>query len=302
MVRAYVDQNFLIYCSNSHDRHARALEVVLAGAGRYVLSPWHFFEIGKIDPARSEELIQVAESLEPEWILDRSDLEVGEFGAAWSAFYGFSDPGQKPIGSLADMASVLLRAPVEKLAKFTLRDFVRVFQIQGTRNLNDVLDSQQAIAAANQVSVQQGLMTPQMIENIEVAYINLMLARSRETASDEKALRLEESRIRQDSFLQGLVRHFVRTGGMNLLRAWQVESALTNLHHVGQAKLNHNRQVDRQHAVTGLAYCDRFITDDKELLRLCAEVVPRLPFVSGVAQTFDGFLESVVGSGAPAGI
>jgi hypothetical protein len=76
------------------------------------------------------------------------------------------------------------------------------------------------------------------------------------------------------------IRFFVNFGGMSDLRAWQVESQLTRLHMLGTAILNENRQVDRQHACSGLAYCDLFATNDRELINRSREISSKLNFKS----------------------
>jgi hypothetical protein len=65
---------------------------------------------------------------------------------------------------------------------------------------------------------------------------------------------------------------FVENGGVKKLKAHNVELLLTSERWQGKAKLKENRQVDRDHAVVALAYCDFFVTDDEELRKYCERV------------------------------
>jgi hypothetical protein len=269
---------------------AKARAASATPAISFVLSPWHFYELGSIEPIRANELLEIIEKLKPKYILDRADLQLAEFKQAWCKYWKMPLTPFVPIADLADIAGVLIRETPEKLARFTLGDYVNVFRQFGQLNLDPVLKDQQAIAAANQASVKAGKMTADVIRKIEVAYIAQQLARLAETGPslEEQAERMRA--ILSDSAKVQSIRTFIDGNGMVELRAWKVESVLTDHHHTGTAKLGENRQVDRQHAVEALAYCDRLVTDDKELLKLCAVVAAQCPFRVAEAQSAETFL------------
>ena len=62
------------------------------------------------------------------------------------------------------------------------------------------------------------------------------------------------SEIMRDSFAVEGIRYFVEQGGLKQLRAW-AESILTDHHHAETGGLDHNKQLDRQHAIAALSYC-----------------------------------------------
>jgi hypothetical protein len=291
VLNVYLDQNVLINCANHRDLHERFLAVKGRGV-RFVLSPWHFYELGSIDTTRGEELVRIVESFDPSWILDRSDLQVAEFMEAWKQFYGFPAPAFVPIGTLTQAASALLHSPERNLAQLDLRDFVRIVKRNGEREIAPVLDRQRQIATANQASVREGLLTEQLRDRVRIAFGALMLARARETGPDEKQVRRDMEAVLRDPFTRSLLIFFLKMGQFDHLKAWQIEAILTDLHHDGTAVLNRNRLLDRQHAVTSLAYCDGLITDDVELRKLRDRVAAKATFQVGVVQTAAMFLRS----------
>jgi len=58
---------------------------------------------------------------------------------------------------------------------------------------------------------------------------------------------------------------------MKRLKAYNVETSMTAARWQGEAKLKENRQVDRDHAVVALSYCDVFVTGDSELRKYCEQ-------------------------------
>jgi len=86
---------------------------------------------------------------------------------------------------------------------------------------------------------------------------------------------------------------FVYWCGISLLKGYQVEHALTTQMYSTGAALNANRFVDRQHAVTALAYCDVFITDDRNLTARCEAARKEVPFKLAMIRTGADFIQSV---------
>ena len=290
----YADQNFLILCANDKALHQQALDFSRASCGRFVLSPWHFYEIGKSSAQQAREIIAVAETLDPLWILERSDLQVAEFREHWCAFYGFPRPVFEPIGSLAHVAEHLVRKPAELLTHLTLSQFVSGMQIWGRGTIGRVLETQQSIALENQASYRDGKFDRKFEENVSLAYSRLMLARMQETGPNVDELDRRLSDLKNDSFTQSLIFYFHQQRQAEKLRARTVESLLTDDHHQGRAKLSARRQIDRQHAVAALSYCDIFVTNDIELTKLCNLVRMRAPFKTAEVRTLAELLRNLL--------
>ncbi len=54
-----------------------------------VLSAWHFYEYGNASGhPETEDLIWFAEELQPQWILERGDLQHQEFIVFWNCIWG----------------------------------------------------------------------------------------------------------------------------------------------------------------------------------------------------------------------
>jgi hypothetical protein len=271
-VNAYVDQNFLINCANQSSIRDAATKAVTTGNISFVLSPWHFYEIGTIAPARQTELLSVVKDLKPQWILERYDLELGEFKQEWGKFWGTAYQPVVPIGTLADAAAALLRTTPASLQGAELDRYIAVFSRLGEANIGPELDQQQCIAAANQVTYREGKLTGYVRQGIARNYIAQQLANERMTISSHEEHQAQLAAVLDDKLLVQQIAFFVDGGGMRDLRAWWVESILTDEHHAGTAVLNVNRQIDRQHTIPALAYCDRFVTNDKEVLKRCVTV------------------------------
>lgn len=276
---AYLDQNVLIYLANRPEWLAVSMAASSEGRIRYVLSPWHFYEIGKIEEQRRDELLAVAANLNPAWILDRADLQLVEFLNAWRGFWnGYSRP-LRAVSTLADVGSFLLRITPERAAEIPLERYVReIARPGGTDLLKPVFADQKRIASANQESFRSGRYTKLIDHEVKHVYVARLLARERETGPSLPDLYERMAEILADPLCGEKIKFFVEFGGMADLRTWEIDARLTALHMAGQAVLSENRQVDRQHACVALAYCDLFVTNDDELLRRSSEVSVGLNF------------------------
>jgi hypothetical protein len=295
---AYADQNFIINCANNRDWRKAVTLARDRDRATLVLSPWHFYEIGTISEARMEELVQVVEEFRPAWILDRSDLQLRECIHAWQTFWGEKVDDFKPIGTLAEVAAILLRSNPKQLADFALRDYVRVFQRSaGAAQLLSVLDHQRVISAENRVSYKNGKITTRIETAIEQRFVAQMLARREEKGPSKSELDRRTNELLTTQPIATKIAIFIEWGGTADIKTYKVEAELTSRHFETDAVLNVNRQIDRQHAAVALPYCDCFVTSDNELLRRCEAVRERLAFRIATVQTGGDFVHSLaVGS------
>jgi hypothetical protein len=281
MICGYLDQNILIYLSDNSEwlrtvTTARVSDRFLPG-----LSPWHFYEIGKIPDDRRLELLKVVDQLRPAWMLDRADIQLAEFLHTWRDFWNGERRRFNAIGSLVDAVSFLFRVNPERAERFSVEQITSIFaRPGGTEILKSVFAEQRAIALANQRAVATREYTSQMDLEVQERYVARLLGREHETKPSREQLDARTASIWNHPLKREKIRFFVNFGGMSDLRAWQVESQLTRLHMLGTAILNENRQVDRQHACSGLAYCDLFATNDRELINRSREISSKLNFKS----------------------
>jgi hypothetical protein len=120
-----------------------------------------------------------------------------------------------------------------------------------------------------------------------------MMARALETGPDRAALNRNIALILSDGLQREKIRFFLECGGLRGVRTYKVESLLTEKHWESTARLNRNRQIDRHHAVVGLAYCDRFITTDKELKKVCLAISGDAGFRLALPQTGAEYIASL---------
>jgi hypothetical protein len=292
MISGYLDQNILIYLSENDEwlktvRAARESERFVP-----VLSPWHFYEIGKIPDDRRLALLTVVDQLRPAWMLDRADIQLVEFLHTWRDFWSGKHRSLNAIGSLVDVVSFLFRVPPERAERFTLEQITSIFaRPGGTDILKSVFAEQRAIALANQKTLMSRVYTDRMDFEVQQHYLARLLGREHETEPSREQLDARTARIWKNPLTREQIRFFINFGGMSDLRAWQVESQLTRLHMVGTAILNENRQVDRQHACAGLAYCDLFATNDRELTNRSREITSKLKFKPAELVTPEDFIQ-----------
>jgi len=274
---------------------AIAAGAVAAGRATFVLSPWHFYEIGKLSTDRKRELVNVVDQLNASWILDRADLQLLEFLNSWRNLWNGEHKQYAPIGTLPEVGAFLLRSTPTQLANFNLARYVEIFAGSGgAQLLKVVFADQKRIAASNQVSYRNGRYSDAIDRAVQKRYIARLLAREKETGPSLSELNRREAAILQDGLENAKIDFFIEFVGMSELRAWMIESRLTSLHMAGTAVLNENRQVDRQHACAGLAYCDRLVTNDTELLNRAAEISSNLPFAPATAVRPEDFIQQLL--------
>jgi len=276
---AYLDQNVLIYLANNHDWMGIATDALAAERVLFVMSPWHFYEIGATSRERRSELLNVAEQLRPVWIFEKVDLQLYEFFNCWQNFWEGEANQFTPIRTLPEIAAAILRSIPERLNQISLAHYAELFARRGgTQALKETFEKQKTVAAANQLAFHEGRYTDAIDHFVKRRYIARQLAIEARTGPSMSGVDRRGAAILQNTRNAAKIDFFIEFGGMSELRAWNIESRLTLLHMAGNAVLNKNRQVDRRHAIAGLAYCDRLVTNDQELRKRTDEVSIGLPF------------------------
>jgi hypothetical protein len=149
-VFVYADQNFLIRCSDTSDGRDVVIPAHMSGKATLVLSPMHFYEIGKVREDCYERTAQFVEDVQPAWILNRGDLLLQEFLCEWDRFWKQGDPRFEPIGDLAHVLSAMHRKPRERFTGLTPRDCIEPFRNPASRQ--ELVDVFKTTAAAHDVA------------------------------------------------------------------------------------------------------------------------------------------------------
>jgi hypothetical protein len=287
----YADHNFLIDCANNPGWRRTVITALAEGRITIVLSPWSIYEIANTTEERMEELIQIVADFQPAWIPERADIQLLEGMQEWNRFWGLPPREFRPIGSLAQAFGRLHRCDPDKLSRFMVRDYA--IQFRGAAReayILPALREQQFISGQNHLSYVDGRLTREVEMQSKLHYVARFLARSQETGPSRDRL---DERTKQFLTAQPLATQiwfFVEFGGMQEMKARKVEAMLTARHWESTAILNPNRQVDRQHAVAALAYCNYFVTSDAELIRRCSAIKDQLPFQIAEVRTGAEFI------------
>jgi len=292
---AYADHNFLINCANNPDWRKSVIRARDEGRVTVVLSPWNVYEIGTAATAeKREELLQIVEEFRPAWILERADIQLREGVNAWQTFWGLKVEVFKPIGTLAEAYGHLLRRKPEELIGYTVRDHANQFQhTDSPPVVPPALEQQRAISAENHIAYMNGRFTKTTEIEVKQRHVAQMLARMEEKGPSKGQLDRRTNELLMISPVARMIRFFVKFGGMGQMKAFKIESMLTARHWEGPAVLNANRQIDRHHAVAALAYCDCFVTSDRELIRQCQAIRGLLAFPVATVQTGEDFIHSL---------
>jgi hypothetical protein len=275
----YADQNFLIRCSDTADGRDLVIPAHKSRMATMVLSPMHFYEIGTVREDCYERTIQFVEDVQPSWILNRGDLLLQEFLCEWDRFWKDGNPIFEPVGDLAHVASAMHRKPREKFVGLTPRDFIEPFRDPASnQELLDVFKKNLTVHDEVRSKFKAGELTPKILREVERRYVATQLARV-----TERGPYLQELHDRANDFLASepsfsKISIFVENGATKRLKAHSIELSLTSDRWPGEAKLKENRQIDRDHAVVSLAYCDVFVTGDEELRKYCEQAREKSTF------------------------
>jgi hypothetical protein len=291
-MNAYVDHNFLINCLNREGWRATAVAACGLGGVRLVLSPWSIYEIGNAARLHMEELLSIAEELNPSWILERVDLQLREFVAVWNAFWNGTATQFNPILTLPEAQASFFRLPVERVEKYSIRDYAGVWQREEASKDADVeFKRQESISAFNRTAFLDGRLTPNAVREIRKRYVARQFAISRRVGMPAQEIHQYENWILGERRLEAFISFFIDFGGMDEMPAHRVEEALTFAQWKTEARLNPNRQLDRFHAVAALPYCDLFVTSDHELAKKTQAVRNDLKFKIAEVISGEDFME-----------
>ena len=289
----YADHNFLIDCANNPNWRQAVVAAVAQSRVAIVLSPWSIYEIANTTEERMEELIQIVADFQPAWIPERADIQLLEGMREWRRFWGLPVNEFRPIGSLAEAFGHLHRCDPQQLSRFNARDYANQFRSSGGGDILPALREQQYISGQNHISYSEGRLTPAIEIQSKQQYVARVLARSQETGPSRARLDARMRRILTTQPLATQIWFFVEFGGMEEMKAYKIEAMLTTRHWETSAILNPNRQVDRQHAIAALAYCDSFVTSDAELIRRCSAIRGLVTFRIAAVQTGAEFIHSL---------
>lgn len=291
-MNAYVDQNFLINCLNQEGWRETAVAACGLGGVTLVLSPWSIYEIGNAAPLHMEELLAIAEELNPSWILERVDLQLREFVAAWNAFWSGTVTQFNPILTLPEAQASFFRLPVGRVDKLSIRDYAGVWQRKEASKEADVeFKRQESISAFNRAAFLDGGLTQRTVREIRRRFVARQFAISRRVGMPPQEIHQYENWILSEKKLEAFISFFVDFGGMDEMPAHRVEESLTFAQWKTEARLNPNRQLDRFHAVVALPYCDLFVTSDHELAKKTQAIRNELKFRIAEVISGEDFIE-----------
>lgn len=287
---AYADHNFLIYCANDKAWRDALIRATTSGTVVMVLSPWHFYELGR--SRTQEDLIDLAERINPQWILGRSDLQLAEFQSSWNSIWNGTDEHFAPIGSIEDVAAALHRTSRRRVANITLRDYVGGFRRDSLiGSLADAREVSQKVRAYSKA----GKLFDQTKKEIDRAYVALQIARS-EGLIVPDAVYSRVPKILKSQPISVMIDTFIDWQLLESLKAYKVEKELSEEFYNTTAVLNANRMVDRQHAVAALSYCDYFVTNDQELGDRITRATRKIPLKVAEVINPEAFINRLITS------
>jgi hypothetical protein len=291
-MNAYIDNNFLINCINQLGWKAVTENACKTGKVKLILSPWSIYEIGNASPSHMEEMLAVIGEFNPSWILERVDLQLREFIVAWNDFWNGTRTQFNPIRTLAEVQASFLRRPLEIVEKYSLRDYVDVWQRPDASSESDVeFRNQSAISSLNRIAYLEGRLTPRYIFEIRKRYIARQFVISRKVGLPRREIYQHENRILSKKEFEAFISFFVEFGGMDEMLAHRVEESLTFNQWKTSAVLNPNRQLDRFHTIAALPYCDLFVTSDNELVKKALAIRNGLKFKLAEVVSGEEFIE-----------
>jgi hypothetical protein len=291
---AYADQNFIIRCRDTPEWRDAVIRAHRSGKATLVLSPLHFYEIGTVREELCEGTIQLVEAVQPAWVLTRFDLLVEEFLFGWNQFWKRPCARFSPIGDLAHVLSAMHRRPREDFEGYAPRDFIGGYRDPSSlQGLRESFARNRAANDHNRPKYKSGEITPEFLRGLERTYVAIQLSRitggdPHDAGLNEKAELLLQS---EPSFSR--ISIFIENGGTRRLKAYSVERLMTADAWSGNAAMKENRQVDRDHAVIALSYCDIFVTDDGELRKRCEQVRANCSFPLAEVVTIEDWIGRV---------
>jgi hypothetical protein len=292
-MNVYADHNFLINCAEKPTWRQAVVEAHQSGRITIVLSAWHFYEYGNASGhPETEDLIQFAEELQPQWILERGDLQHQEFIAFWNCIWGSAPLVFNPVCTLAQAGATLNRVSVERMARYSVREYIQSFSAPGALDeIRAELKNQTSVAKYNLDKYVNDKRFNAVLPLTELMYVAVQMARLREIERD-KVYALANLMLREQP-LSTQIQCFVYWKCTEYLKAYKTEVAFTLELYATGATLGVNRQIDRQHAIAALPYCDLFITDDADLIKRIARVKRELRFETASVLRGQAFIDTL---------
>jgi hypothetical protein len=290
-----VDQNFLIYCTKNPTWQRKIKEAHNSAAITVVLSPWHFYECGNgAAHSDADELLNFTEKLEPEWIIERADLQLFEFWVVWNQVWNSSKDIVEPIGTFSEIAAIVSKVDERHLRDAKMRDYVSAFsQNDALAEVKKTLENHRSVSDTIRNEYLRRRSDKPTWQEMELRHLAVQLARLELKAKGTDRVWCRADRLVHERPIRTQMEFFISSGFTRELKCHATEAAFTEELFVSGGGLDASRFVDRQHASVALPYCDRFITDDGELSRRCARITGWLPFQSATVMSGEDFLRTL---------
>lgn len=258
MLYAYADQNFLSSCTDKPE-WIKYLEIARAKrVAHIVLSPLHFYEFGNAKEKIRETVLDVVETLEPAWTFSPADQQMIELVSLWREVWVGHGLQATPITSLNQVVAVMHRVSLRQAQNVTLRQVVGAFQGVAQRQLKGSLSKQEEACAVNQTLFRRNRLTKSLISRIDAEHVAVQLARWEKDEDPSEVLGRAHQMLANQP-IATYIDCFLYWQLHRLLRAYEVESHLSEQMWSSPAKLNVNRFVDRMHAVVAPCHTVTFL-------------------------------------------
>lgn len=270
----------MINCINQPDWGRAVTDAHRSRRISLVLSPWHFYEYANgATHQGADELIRFVENLQPRWIMESADLQLFEFWIVWRQIWESSRDTVLPIGSFAEIIAVLSKIADARLEKVSIQEYVTQFaDATALEYLRNSVGDHRIIAATNRRPYLERKSDKAFRRELELSHLAIQFARLQLKTSDPEKVFARAKDLMSAEPIATQMQIFSESGFARELKCHQTEVALAEELYAGQAALDGNRYVDRQHATVALPYCDRFITDDADLTKRCQRVKAALPW------------------------
>ena len=186
------------------------------------------------------------------------------------------------------------RKPPQLFAGLTPRDFIQPFRDQSSlKEFRETFEQAIVASSHNRSKQREGRITPEFLQQVEKRYVATQLARVDERGPLQKELHGRANRLLQSERSFQEISIFVENGGTDRLKAHMVEVLMTNDRWQGEAIMKENRQIDREHAIVALSYCDKFVTGDSELSKYSEQVRASSRFALAQVVSIDEWVETL---------
>jgi hypothetical protein len=178
------------------------------------------------------------------------------------------------------------------MAKYTIRDYVNSFSGPGALDeIRAELRRQTDVAKSNHDRYVNDKRFNTILPMTELTYVAVQFARLRE-AEPAKVYALANEFLRTEPNTTQ-IQCFVFWKCTELLKAYKTEVEFTLEFIAGKAILDTHRQIDRQHAIVALPYCELFVTDDRDLTKRIGRIRGKLKFPTANVLTGQAFIDTL---------